>query len=79
MQPNYYDPYFNIGKAYYYLRVYDKALAYYSKSIELKPDFAEAYTMRGTAYNHDSGDTQHAMKDYNKAIELKPDFADAYY
>lgn len=56
----------------------DKKIVYYSKAIELDPDFAEAYNNRGSAYKK-KGEQGKAIRDYNKAIELKPNFAVAYY
>jgi tetratricopeptide (TPR) repeat protein len=53
------------------------AIADYTKAIELKPDYAEAYFSRGYA-RKSQGDLGGAMGDYTKAIELKPDFAWAY-
>jgi tetratricopeptide (TPR) repeat protein len=55
----------------------DGAIADYSKAIELKPDFAEAYFSRGFA-KKDKGDLDGAITDYTKAIELKPNYALAY-
>ena len=43
------------------------------KAIELKPDFAEAYSNLGTICN-DLGKFDEANNDYSKAINLKPDF-----
>ena len=56
---------------------YDKAIAYYNETIELKSDLALAYNNRGNAYG-DKDDFDKAIQDYNKAIELNPDFAIAY-
>jgi tetratricopeptide (TPR) repeat protein len=49
----------------------------YTKAIELKPDFLEAYINRGVAYN-DLREYEKALHDHDKAIELKPDDAIAY-
>ena len=57
---------------------YKKSIEHYTKAIELKPDFPEAYTNRGNAYGA-RGDYDRAIKDYNRAIQLKPDYANAYY
>ena len=49
-----------------------------NKAIELKPDYYQAYYLRGimkSKLNDFKGD----IVDFNKTIELKPDFADAYY
>jgi tetratricopeptide (TPR) repeat protein len=77
LQPNYYDPYFNIGKGYYYLGDLNRAISYYNKAIELKPDFAQAYSNRAAAY-FGLGNLQATILDCNKAISLKPEYADAY-
>ena len=56
----------------------DKAITDYDIAIKLKPDYAEAYTWRGTAYNRKS-EFDKAISDTNKTIELKPNYAEAYY
>ncbi len=56
----------------------DGALVDYSKAIELKPSFAEAYINRGGA-KYRKEDLDGALADYSRAIELKPDDAEAYY
>lgn len=71
---------------------YKKAIADYSQSIALKPDFAEAYKSRGDArlklafgvpdpvvdYRRVASSVTDAKADYNQAIKLKPNFAEAY-
>lgn len=56
---------------------YDMAIEAYTKAIELKPDYAEAYTVRGAAYGL-LGNYQQAINDYNMAIKLDPQYAEAY-
>ncbi len=56
---------------------YIKAIAEYSKTIELYPKFAEVYYSRGRAYEH-LGRYKNAIPDYSKAIELNPEFFQAY-
>ena len=53
------------------------AIEDFTKAIELRPNYAEAYNTRGFASNM-LGNYQQALVDCNKAIELKPDFALAY-
>jgi tetratricopeptide (TPR) repeat protein len=58
--------------------LYDQAIADWTKAIELKPDYAEAYFQRGAGYVL-KGLSDQAIVDYTKAIELKPDYAKAYF
>ena len=51
---------------------------YYSKSIELDPEFADAYNNRGAAYGK-LGNHNTAIRDFSKAIEIDPRDAKAYY
>ncbi len=70
--------YFCRGNAYYRKGDYDRAIADYTRAIQLKPNDAEAYYNRGNAYA-DKGDYDRAIADYERAIQLKPDLAEAYY
>ena len=56
----------------------DGAIESYNKAIKLKPDYAEAYNNRGTAWEGKK-EYDKALKDYDKAIELEPNYAVAYY
>jgi tetratricopeptide (TPR) repeat protein len=58
--------------------VYAKAIADYSKVIELDPKIALAYYNRGNVYYYQQEYAQ-AIADYNKTIELDPKIALAYY
>ena len=56
---------------------HEKAIEYYTKAIELNPDYADALNNRGACYDG-LKEYEKALVDYNKAIELKPDYAVAY-
>ena len=56
---------------------FDKAIADYSKAIELDPEHALAYRDRGFVYYLED-DSDKAIADYSKAIELDPEYAPAY-
>ena len=56
---------------------YDKAIADYSKAIELDPQFVEAYNNRGIDREKQK-DYEKAIADYSKAIDLSPGYAAAY-
>ena len=66
------------AEKYYENNEYDKAIIEYSKSIDLKADYAEAYNSRGNVYYYNKKEYEKAFVDYNKAIELKPDYAEPY-
>ena len=57
---------------------YDRAIAHFTKAIELNPDFAAAFHSRAYAY-YSIDDYDHAIADYTKAIQLNPDFAAAFH
>ena len=54
-----------------------EALDFFTKSIEIDPQYAKAYGYRGVAYDI-LGNTKQAIKDYDKAIELNPQWAMAH-
>lgn len=55
-----------------------KAIEYLSNAIELQPDYANAYILRGIAYD-DLYQYQRAIEDFNKFIRLNPEKADGYF
>lgn len=57
---------------------YDKAIADYTRAIEINPGDADAYFGRGQVY-YEQGHYDRAVVDYTKSIELNPEDADAYY
>ena len=57
---------------------YSKAINNFTKAIELKEDFADAYYHRGQAYAKESK-YEDAIDDFSKAIEIDPEFKDAYF
>jgi len=55
-----------------------------SRLIKLRPDFPEAYMLRGKALRRKMGYDENpiynrAVRDFNQVIRLKPGWADAYY
>ena len=66
------------GDGYFASREYDEAIKEYTRAIELKPDFAEAYNNRAYAFYSKHDGTGDPMSDLNRALELRPKFAHAY-
>jgi len=60
---------FRKGYDAYNNKNFDGSIVYYSKAIELKPDYAHAYYNRGIAYYY-KGEYERAKEDYRKACEL---------
>ena len=54
-----------------------EAIRLYTRAIKLLPDYAQAYTFRGSA-KFDLGDWEGAYDDYTKAIEIDPTYAEPY-
>ena len=57
---------------------FELAIEYYTKAINLNPNYFKAYFNRGFAYDKIS-QYDKAIKDYSKAIEINPNSAYAYY
>ncbi len=60
---------------FFYKKVYPKALADYTKAIQLDPQYANAYNNRGLAHYHSKAYDK-AIADFTRAIQLKPTFAE---
>ena len=65
------------GNVYHDKGEYDRAIADYTKALEINPRDAVAYNNRGIAYRA-KGDNESAIADYSKAIEMNPRDAVAY-
>lgn len=66
------------GRIYRRKGEYEEAIKEYTKAIELKPDYVEAYFGLGCAYD-DMEEYEKAIEKYTKAIELKPYDEIAFY
>jgi tetratricopeptide (TPR) repeat protein len=63
--------YYKSAGSYVNSKLYEKAILDFTKAIELKPDYADAYAERGL-YKTELNDNKGAILDFTKAIELKP-------
>jgi tetratricopeptide (TPR) repeat protein len=70
--------FFNRGNTYRHLKEFKKAVSDYTKTIEIKPDYASAYTNRANSY-YDLEEYEKAISDYSKVIEIKPNNPLTYY
>jgi tetratricopeptide (TPR) repeat protein len=70
--------YTNKGRELYEKGEYVESLLNLNKAIELDPNYASAYYLRGNI--KDKFDDRHgSMKDYNLAVEKNPKFAEAFF
>ncbi len=59
------------------LNKYDDSIFYYSKAIEINPEFSKAYYNRGNA-EFNLSQFENAIIDFTNAIEISPTYANAY-
>jgi tetratricopeptide (TPR) repeat protein len=59
------------GSDYDEQQQYEKAIAKYSRAIQLEPDSSEAHFRRAIAYE-EAGRIREAVQDYKKSIKLAP-------
>lgn len=64
--------YFDQGYSFYESKQYEEAINSFSKAIEIKPDFAEAYGLRGGVY-FALGNKEEALSDLEIAAQLFTD------
>ena len=72
------DANYEVGGIYYEkMKNNDKAIEFYKKAIELKPDFAAAYPSLGIIYR-EKQEYDKAIEYFEKALQLKPNSKTAY-
>ena len=76
--PHYFEIYNILAAANLSLGKAEASLKYYSKALQIKPDFPDAYNNMGIIL-YEQGKLDQAIANYQKAILIEPDFADAYF
>ncbi len=71
------DVWLDKGREAMSLRDYDKAIEYFTKAIDHKPQYDDAYFSRGMAKMY-AQNYEDALDDFNKAIRINPDKSDHY-
>ncbi len=64
----------NLGVAWYEKGDYEKSIKYYTRAVELNPDFSEAYNNLGVSYAK-QGNYSQAIKCYKKATKKELNYA----
>jgi SpoVK/Ycf46/Vps4 family AAA+-type ATPase len=72
LDANNFKAFYNLALCHANLEKYGIAAEEMSSAIALNPAYADAYHLRGLAYEY-NGDLARAVADYEKALELKPD------
>ncbi len=70
--------YLLLGLAHYEQSDQKKAIANYTRAIEIAPAYVTAYANRGLSYAM-AKDFKEAMRDFDRAIEIDPEYMQAYY
>ena len=65
LPPEYWDAYYNRGKAVEGLGNYRKAIEDFYKTIEINPEFDEAYYNLGVIYDSNFNNYREAIKNYS--------------
>ncbi len=76
--PDFATAYYERGIVNGLLNLYDKAVADFSRVLELNPDDVAAYNNRGLARARGLQEYHQAIADFTKAVELDPQFAEAF-
>jgi len=66
------------GSAYLRLNRLDEALADFNHAIDLDPNYARAFHLRGLV-EEKHGDDMSALNDFTRAIEINPEYGAAYH
>ncbi|MFZ3374907.1 MAG: tetratricopeptide repeat protein [Chthoniobacterales bacterium] len=70
--------YNNLGTEFLRQGQTDKAIIHFQKSLEIKPDHAEAHINLGNALL-DKGEVSESIEHYLKALQLRPNLAEAHH
>ncbi|MCL1850308.1 MAG: tetratricopeptide repeat protein [Bacteroidetes bacterium] len=77
IDPRSYPAYNNLGYiAFNYEDNYEEAVRYYSKAIEINPDYDQAWCNRGLAYEY-MDEYEKAREDYLQCLKINPNYENA--
>lgn len=70
--------YFKLGVYYFHEGEFQNAIKAFSKAIQIKPDFSEAYHNIGVSY-HELGELDLAIEQFQQSVSVNQDYAKGYY
>ncbi len=79
INPNYADPFANLGLVCYRTGQYERAKAYLERAIKLDPGNAKYYFTMAWIFLRGNKDYDSARACLKKAVEVDPDYAEAFY
>ena len=71
LYPKHLNSHFGIGKSYFYMRLYSKAIAYLKYFAEVDHDDPEVHGLLGMCYEK-TGDIELAVREYRYQVEVAP-------
>lgn len=76
-EPDFYFAIYNLGYMnLVYLKEYETAIDYFTQTIDINPEYADAYYNRGFAFEL-LKDVENSRRDYKKTLELSPNYEKA--
>jgi len=73
IDPNNYRAHYNLGIAYFELKLFEEALNSYKNAISIKPDYKHIYYNIGLLHEENEN-LEEAVKAYESALEIDPDY-----
>jgi len=73
IDPNNYRAHYNLGIAYFELKLFEEALNSYKNAISIKPDYKHIYYNIGLLHEENEN-LEEAIKAYESALEIDPDY-----
>ena len=71
--------FYNLGVAYTFLKKEEKALVQFRKSVDLNPNYAQAWYNMGQISLIKNRDVSHALHCFERAVLIRPDYVSAHH
>ena len=71
--------FYNLGVAYTFLKKEEEALVQFQKSVDLNPNYAQAWYNMGQISLIKNRDVSHALHCFERAVLIRPDYISAHH